>query len=461
MDNNGRIFSIIIQLAVILLVFILFGIFFRKKGKEVQSLHKKYLIHLIRLILIIMVLSNIVHIFNPNTSFNTLLLRGSALVVAIVGFAAQPAIVDLICGLLISINKPFEIGDRIIVEGEQPGIVEDITLRHTVIRIYDDIRIVVPNSQLNSKTVTNTSYKMKDRRGIHLKYSVSYDTDVARASEIIRDCVAESPYTLGVTANGVKQDSGPVYFLEFAESALILDTTIWIDRNTSSYMAVTDVNLRVNEAFRKNGIEIPYNYLNVVSYEGIKKEIQSPLEHSKKSTPSKRFFRTNNVKIPGGSHDISKVMEEARHYAHKQRLDAREGGRIDLLVEEAIGVVRNITQEALLNIWIEGSGVIYRIHISFQPQIGSDEYKKLLNLSTSGRNETVKNFGDKIREIMIIGIKSTEERDKSYKWSLSDNENNTDNLGESLISAMADDVRVSVTRNKVELVIEKHLNPKQ
>ena len=105
--------------------------------------------------------------------------------------------------------------------------------------------------------------------------------------------------------------------------------------------------------------------------------------------------------------------------------------------------------------------MIYRIHISFQPQLGSDEYKKLLNLSTSGRNEAVKNFGDKIREIMIIGIKSTEEHDKSYKWSLSDNENNTDNLGESLISAMADDVRVSVTRNKVELVIEKHLNPKQ
>ena len=459
--SNDKMIHLILQILVAVLVIIISDYLIRKRQRKLKSLHKKYLLQLIRLIVVVLCLSNIVEAFNPNTSFRTLLIRGSALVVAIVGFAAQPAIVDLICGLLISINKPFEIGDRIIVEGEQPGIVEDITLRHTVIRIYDDIRIIVPNSQLNSKTVTNTSYKMEDRRGIHLKYSVSYDTDVVRAAEVIRDCVAESPYTLGVTANGVKQDSGPVYFLEFAESALILDTTIWIDRNTSSYMAVTDVNIRVNEAFKKNGIEIPYNYLNVVSFEGIKREAALPAEHGKKVTPSKRFFRTNNIKIPGGSRDISKVIEEARHYAHKQRLDAREGRRIDLLVEEAIGVVRNITQEALLNIWIEGSGVIYRIHISFQPQLGSGEYKKLLNLSTSGRNEAVKNFGDKIREIMIIGIKSTEERDKSYKWSLSDNEYSTDNLGESLISAVADDVRVSVTRNKVELVIEKHLNPKQ
>ena len=54
---------------------------------------------------------------------------------------------------------------------------------------------------------------MDDRRGIHLKFSISYDTDVSRAAEVIRDCVAECPYTLGVIANGVKQDSGPVYFL--------------------------------------------------------------------------------------------------------------------------------------------------------------------------------------------------------------------------------------------------------
>ena len=457
MDNN-KLLTTIIQIAVTLILFIGLGTWLRKKSREYQSLHKKYLVQLIRLVLIILCLSNILEIFNPDVDFDSLLIKGSALIVAIVGFAAQPAIVDLICGLLISVNKPFEIGDRIIVEGEPPGIVEDITLRHTVIKIYDDIRIIVPNSQLNSKTVTNTSYKMDDRRGIHLKFSISYDTDVSRAAEVIRDCVAECPYTLGVIANGVKQDSGPVYFLEYAESALILDTTIWIDRNTSSYMAITDVNFRVNEAFKKNGIEIPYNYLNVISYEGIKKEVDETAEHSRKSTPSKRFFRTNNVKIPEASRDLYKVMEEVRHYVRRQRLDVRDGSRMELLSEEAVGIVRDITKEAILNFWIEGSGVIYRIHISFKPELGSNEYKRLIGLSSSGKNEAIKNFGDKIREIMAMGLLTGEEHGRSYRWSIKEEPDKGENIGESLLTAVADDIRVSVTRNKVELVIEKHLN---
>ena len=458
MDKSNQYLPIIIQIALTLLVYIGTGIWQRKKAAEFKNLHKKYLVQLVRLVLIILCLSNLLELFNPDVDFDSLLIKGSALIVAIVGFAAQPAIVDLICGLLISINKPFEIGDRIIVEGEPPGVVEDITLRHTVIKIYDDIRIIVPNSQLNSKTVTNTSYKMGDRRGIHLKFSVSYDTDVTRAAEVIRDCVAESPYTLGVVANGVKQDSGPVYFLEFAQSALILDTTIWIDRNTSSYMAITDVNFRINEAFKKNGIEIPYNYLNVVSYEGIKNEADSVVEHSKKATPSKRFFRTNNVKIPEASNDISKVMEEVRHYVRRQRLDPREGSRVELLSEEAVGIVRDMSKDAILNFWIEGSGVVYRIHISFKPEFGSSGYKKLLNLSTSGKNEAVKNFGDKIKEIMALGMLANEERGRSYRWSIKEEPDKGENIGESLLTAVADDIRVSVTRNRVELVIEKHLN---
>ena len=458
MDKSNQYLPIIIQIALTLLVYIGTGIWQRKKAAEFKNLHKKYLVQLVRLVLIILCLSNILELFNPDVDFDSLLIKGSALIVAIVGFAAQPAIVDLICGLLISINKPFEIGDRIIVEGEPPGIVEDITLRHTVIKIYDDIRIIVPNSQLNSKTVTNTSYKMDDRRGIHLKFSVSYDTDVTRAAEVIRDCVAESPYTLGVVANGVKQDSGPVYFLEFAESALILDTTIWIDRNTSSYMAITDVNFRVNEAFKKNGIEIPYNYLNVISYEGIKKEVDPTEVHNRKSAPSKRFFRTNNVRIPEASNDISKVMEEVRHYVRRQRLNSHEGSRVELLSEEAVGIVRDMSKNAILNFWIEGSGVVYRIHISFKPEFGSSEYKRLLNLSSSGKNEAVKNFGDKIREIMALGLLANEERGRSYRWSIKEEPDKGENIGESLLTAVADDIRVSVTHNKVELVIEKHLN---
>lgn len=458
--GNNTFELLIVHFLLIAAVFIVSGLYLRRKPKELQNLHQRYLIQLVRLVIIILSFANIFEMFNPDTDVDSLLIKGSALIVAIVGFAGQTAISDLICGFLISVHKPFEIGDRIIVEGHDPGIVEDITLRHTVLRIYDGIKIVVPNSQLNDKTVINTSYRMSDRLGIHLKFNVSYDTDISRAIEIIRDCVTESPYTLGVTANGISQDSGPVYFLQYADSSLVLDTTIWVDRNASTYAATTDVNLRVNEAFKKNGIEIPYNYINVMNFEGEKMEAVAHEEKKQKSAPSNRYIRTQDVRIPKGSSDIERVMLETRRYADRQRLSARDGRRMELLSEEAIGIVRSMT-DTRLRFWVEGSGTVFRLHIAFKPDVGNDpvkdDYKRLLSLSTSGKNEAINTFGGKIREIMAIGIVSNADRDKSYKWSLSENPVSEDEIGESLLAAVADDVRVSVTREKVELVVEKHL----
>ena len=127
-----------------------------------SSLHWKYLLQLVQLFIILLCVAEIVHTVRPTIDIRSILLGGSALLVAILGFAAQPAISDIMCGLLISVHKPFEIGDRIVMDGMTPGKVVDITLRHTVIAIYDNLRIIIPNSQLNSRIVTNTSYRMKD-----------------------------------------------------------------------------------------------------------------------------------------------------------------------------------------------------------------------------------------------------------------------------------------------------------
>ena len=290
-DFKDVLIGLALPIAVTVIIVVVIGILLRNSTRN-KSLHRRYLLQMVRVLAILVCLADVISAIDPALSMNQILLRGSALVVAIVGFAAQPAISDLICGLLISINKPFEIGDRIIIEGQEPGIVEDITLRHTVVRIYDDLRIIVPNSELNSKTVTNTSYQKNDRRGIHLQYAVSYDTDVNKAIEIIRDCVAESPYTLSVVTNGIIEDSGPVYFLKFADSALLLDTTIWVTKTTNNYVATTDINIRVNNAFNQNGIEIPYNYINVMEFKGEKKT------GSEEDNLPKKALRPRDISVP-------------------------------------------------------------------------------------------------------------------------------------------------------------------
>lgn len=452
MKSSGDVKSIILFIVIAVTITVVTGIMLSKKRKTHKKLHQRYLLHLLRLIVITMCLAEILAVMNPNMDIRRMFLQGSALLVAIVGFAAQPAISDIVCGFLISIHKPFDIGDRIVIEGQEPGIVEDITLRHIVIRIYDDLRIIVPNSELNGKILTNTSYGMPDRRGIHLQYSVSYDTDVQKAMDIIRDCVVESPYTLSVENNGIVEDSGPVYFLKFADSALLLDTTIWVTKNTNSYTAITDINLRVNNAFIENGIEIPYNYVNVVEYEGSKEEIDERTASEKKKTlPSKRYHRTNTVKIPASAAHAGEAIKVAERYALRQRLDENSKMQLEIMCEEALGVVGAIVENVKTDFWIEGSGLKYRIHVRFDASVGSDEYKKLLNLSSTGKNEAIQGFSGKIWEVMTTGLSKKE----NYEWSMNEGGEGQKDLGESILTSMASDIKVSIDRERVEFIVVK------
>ena len=450
-----KLIRIAVTIAVGIAVLIAAHYFLKKLVKKSDKIHRRFLGKLLNLVVIIVCVVNIIEAIDPGRGVYSTLLKGSALIVAILGFAAQPAISDLICGFLISINKPFEIGDRIIAEGIEPGIVEDITLRHTVIRIYDGLRIIVPNSVLNTKTVINTS--RNDERGIHLTFSVSYDTDVSKAMEAIRDCVAASPYTLPVETNGIMEDSGSVYFLKYGESALILETTIWIKKESSSYVAVTDINMRVNDMFKELGIEIPYNFVNVVEREFVSEDLD-PEKKKKKTAPSKRSVRSDTVKVKAGGDHISDALETARQFAKKQRLDPKSSRQLELMSEEAIGIIGSIAESANAKFWIDGSGLKYRIHLSFPASVGSEEYRKLISLASSGKNEAVQTLSAKIWETMVTGLGSGSDnmsREEQFEWSLRHDEPNVEQIAESILVALADDIKVSVTRDNVTLLVVK------
>ena len=90
------------------------------------------------------------------------ILGSAAVLTAVVGFAGQDIIKDMLAGLLISIYKPFDIGDRIELEDGTVGIVESITLRHVVIIRIDTLRVVIPNSRINNVSVINYSFDYVD-----------------------------------------------------------------------------------------------------------------------------------------------------------------------------------------------------------------------------------------------------------------------------------------------------------
>ena len=455
-----------IKLIIVIVVIVLSNLviaFLQNHTRIRDSLHGKYLLQILRLIIFVLCVSEMLEMIDPALNMRSILLRGSALVVAILGFAAQPAISAVMCGLLISIHKPFEIGDRVIIDGSATGVVEDITLRHTVIQIYDGFRVIIPNSELNSRIVTNTSYRMKDRRGIHLSYSVSYDTDVQKAMDVIRDCVAASAYTLSFEHNGIREDSSPVYFFKFADSALILETTIWVARETDGCKAITDVNMRVLNAFRRHGIEIPYPYFNLMQFEGTKTvpSVETPVPE-RVAAPAKRHVRTNTVRMAPGEDGLDDAIQAARGYAKRQNLRKNASMQLELLTEESLGFVQRIVDHTTREFWIEGTGELYRIHLRFDAKVGSEEYKKLLKLSTSGRNDAANSITGKVWEAVLMGLRRPPEKGKSarnnFVWQLSEAGLEEDEIGKSILGALASDVRVSVTAERVELIVSKALD---
>ncbi len=200
--------------------------------------------------------------FNGIESVWQSVLGGTAIISAVLVFAAQDVIKDTLAGLMISIYKPFEIGNRIELENGQSGIVRDITMRHTVIHTWGSQELIIPNSKLNTLTILNDSYHT-GMRSFQAKFQIGYGSDVKKAMSVIKNAIIDSPYTVG--GKKVENDRiyDDVYFMAYEPSSLRMETTVYY-KGVPTEIVRSDVNIRVNEALKANGIEIPYTYVNVI-----------------------------------------------------------------------------------------------------------------------------------------------------------------------------------------------------
>ena len=98
----------------------------------------------------------------------------------------------MVSGMFLSFFRPFKIGDRInLMEKNIAGIVEDISLRHTVIRTFENNRVIVPNSVVNMEILENANFE-EDKVCRFLDISVGYNSDIEKAMDIIAQQCAQS-----------------------------------------------------------------------------------------------------------------------------------------------------------------------------------------------------------------------------------------------------------------------------
>lgn len=194
------------------------------------------------------------------------LLAGAGIAAIAVGFASQAALTNIISGVFIVLFKPYRIGDRVQVKDTLRGIVEDITLRHTVIRDFQHSRIVIPNSIISNEVIVNSDLvNQKICRWIEV--GIGYQSDIDIAKQILAQIVGDHPNYLDERTAEDIENAKPkvqVRVTELGEYFVRLRAWAWVEDTAAGFVLQCEVLEEVKKRFDLEGIEIPFPYRSVV-----------------------------------------------------------------------------------------------------------------------------------------------------------------------------------------------------
>jgi small-conductance mechanosensitive channel len=180
-------------------------------------------------------------------------LLGAAGVASVaIGFASQTSLSNIISGLFLYWEKPFEAGD-IIQVGETTGIVISIDLMSVKLRKYDNLFVRIPNETMIKAQVTNIT-KFPIRR-MDINVGVAYKEDVDRVIEILKDVADKNPYCLD-------EPEPLVIFQNYGESSLDFMLGLWFEK-TQFVMLKNSIMRDIKNRFDGEGIEIPFPHRTI------------------------------------------------------------------------------------------------------------------------------------------------------------------------------------------------------
>lgn len=188
-------------------------------------------------------------------------IAGAGVLGIAIGFAAKDTLSNLIAGVLLIIDRPFEVGDRIEVwtapNGSSTwGDVMDIGIRATRIKTTDNIVIIIPNNEIMKRDIINYTI-ISSKIRVRINIGVSYDVDLAKAKKIILDIAQAIEWV-------AKEPKPKVVVRLFGESSVDLQVRVWIKNARKRMDTISEITDRVKEAFDKQGIEIPYPKRDIV-----------------------------------------------------------------------------------------------------------------------------------------------------------------------------------------------------
>ncbi|MBI2453725.1 mechanosensitive ion channel [Candidatus Peregrinibacteria bacterium] len=188
------------------------------------------------------------------------------------GFSLRIFITNFFAGVYILISRQFTIGDYIQI-GKTIGKVQEIQSRATILKTYDGYKVIVPNAELYSKSVT--SLTTNPMRRIKIPLYISYDTDIGYALKIALRIMRQHPRVL-------KKPKPTVVVKGYGDSYIELIARFWVGSKDGWYIIRSEVTHMLQEGLNAAGIYIPYKIVHLETNQDTAEEERSYQELQRK-----------------------------------------------------------------------------------------------------------------------------------------------------------------------------------
>ncbi len=176
-------------------------------------------------------------------TFVSILVTASAVVI---GIAARPFIENLISGIVITYSRLIRIGDTVIIDNKY-GTIEDITITHTVVKMWDWRRYVIPNERMLAKEIIN--YTINDAyQWVHVEFVVAYDSDLEIIKELAMDAASGSNHF-------ADYEEPSFWIMDMEEKGYKCWIAAWADSPIDAWELGNDIRTELIRKFKSNGIK--------------------------------------------------------------------------------------------------------------------------------------------------------------------------------------------------------------
>ena len=194
------------------------------------------------------IISAILAIVAMGVDLSNLAVIAGALSVGI-GFGLQDVIKNLVSGIILLFERPFKVGDWVLIGGEE-GKIKQINIRSTEVETFNKASVIIPNATLISSLLTNLTHGNNWQRQT-IAVGVSYDSDAEQVTKLLLECARSCKKVMKVPAPYV-------LFKNFGESSLDFELRIYVSDIWSGWSAGSDVRYEILRRFREANINIAY-----------------------------------------------------------------------------------------------------------------------------------------------------------------------------------------------------------